>query len=234
MKTGDMLELVREPDNEHDEFAVALHFNNQKIGFLPMEENEIISRLIDSGVIELMAEITHLEPQAAAWENVCVVVYILKQTYMPLAAYAQYLTILNTPFYSTLKNNNNTVTRVFYNDTEIADGNSFYEALVDNSQTNEVYTLIHEGFKTPDAMETAVKEARLVINKEKIPADLKADKVLRAIDDALIEIDEAFDEKGYVVANINRVAELSPRLEKFVEVTDKLGRNFFEIVFKNK
>lgn len=78
----------------------------------------------------------------------------------------------------------------------------------------------------------AVKEARLIINKNRLPHDLQIDKVIGAIDEAVLEIDDAFDEKGYVVANINRVAELSPRLSGFIEVTDKLGRIFFEITFK--
>src|SRR5690606_8487136 len=70
MKEGDMLELVREPDNEYDNCAIALHFNKEKIGYIPRESNEILSRLIDSGAVELLAEITHLEPKAKAWENV--------------------------------------------------------------------------------------------------------------------------------------------------------------------
>ncbi len=43
------LELVREPNNEYDEFAVALHFNKSKIGYIPKDDNEVIARLIDAG-----------------------------------------------------------------------------------------------------------------------------------------------------------------------------------------
>lgn len=49
MHEGDMLELVSEPNNEHDEFAIALHFNSKKIGFVPAERNEMLARLIDIG-----------------------------------------------------------------------------------------------------------------------------------------------------------------------------------------
>lgn len=43
------LELTREPKNEYDEFAVALYFDKQKIGFIPREKNEVIARLLDAG-----------------------------------------------------------------------------------------------------------------------------------------------------------------------------------------
>lgn len=44
-KSG-LLELVREPDNQYDPCAIALHFNGKKIGFLPMESNEMLSILM--------------------------------------------------------------------------------------------------------------------------------------------------------------------------------------------
>lgn len=43
------LVLVREPENEYDEFATALHFENNKIGYIPKECNEVIARLMDAG-----------------------------------------------------------------------------------------------------------------------------------------------------------------------------------------
>lgn len=43
------LDLVREPQNEYDCFAIALHFQKNKIGYIPRDKNEVIARLIDSG-----------------------------------------------------------------------------------------------------------------------------------------------------------------------------------------
>lgn len=43
------LELKREPDNEYDEFAIALYFEKNKIGYIPRESNEVIARLLDAG-----------------------------------------------------------------------------------------------------------------------------------------------------------------------------------------
>ncbi|MDO4778743.1 MAG: HIRAN domain-containing protein [Tissierellia bacterium] len=49
MKIGDSLELVHENDNPYDSHAVAIYYDNHKIGYIPREENEIISRFIAFG-----------------------------------------------------------------------------------------------------------------------------------------------------------------------------------------
>ncbi|MEI8087421.1 MAG: HIRAN domain-containing protein [Paludibacter sp.] len=43
------LKLIRQPKNEHDELAIGVYFNNIRIGWVPMEHNEVISRLMDAG-----------------------------------------------------------------------------------------------------------------------------------------------------------------------------------------
>ncbi|MEO6670755.1 MAG: HIRAN domain-containing protein [Ferruginibacter sp.] len=43
------LDIKREPANEFDKFAVALHYAETKIGYLPKEKNEVIARLMDAG-----------------------------------------------------------------------------------------------------------------------------------------------------------------------------------------
>jgi hypothetical protein len=233
MKTGDLLELVREPGNEHDPCAIALHFNNKKIGYIPAGQNEVLSRLMDAGVIELLAEITHLEPQAATWENVHIAVYILKEDAAPPAE-ADYLTTLETPQYYTLKHKGDKLTQLKTKGKEILDGEDFYEALVDYSQTDEVYDLIHNDVGSPQAMEDIVNESLLVVNRRKLPPDLQADEVVKAIEEGIVQLDNAFDEKGYVAAQINRVAELSSRIKHFVPVKDKKGEVFWEVVFGGK
>lgn len=47
---GTELLLFREPENEHDEWAVAVYLNRQdKIGFITRFKNETIARLMDAG-----------------------------------------------------------------------------------------------------------------------------------------------------------------------------------------
>ena len=232
MKQGSMLELVCEPDNEYDECAIALHFNNRKIGFIPAESNEILSRLIDSQVVELIAEITHIEKGAASWENVHVAISILKHTTDSLPESAGYLTWLVTPGYHTLQYSNNQISKVNTTGRNILSGDDFYTELVENSETDEVYDLIHSGFDTSEDMQDAVDKSLLVINRHKLPADLNTDTVIEALEEGMIQLEDTFDEHGYVVAQVDRVAELSARIESFVEVMDKTGRRFFEVVFK--
>lgn len=43
------LEMKREPKNEHDNWAIALHFEKHKIGYIPRDKNEVIARLMDAG-----------------------------------------------------------------------------------------------------------------------------------------------------------------------------------------
>ncbi len=118
MKVGDMLELVREPENEHDEFAIALHFNREKIGFIPMESNEVLSRLMDAAVIPLQAELTHIEMKAETWENVHIAIYVLKPDDHPIPKDKAYLTQLDTPYYYSLKYEDNSIGRIYYHHKE--------------------------------------------------------------------------------------------------------------------
>jgi hypothetical protein len=44
-----VLSMKREPDNEYDEFAIAIFCDNIRIGFVPSELNMVCSRLMDAG-----------------------------------------------------------------------------------------------------------------------------------------------------------------------------------------
>lgn len=47
---GTELMLFREPDNEHDEWAIAVHLTEtDKLGFISRFKNETIARLMDAG-----------------------------------------------------------------------------------------------------------------------------------------------------------------------------------------
>lgn len=50
LKPGTELMLFREPDNEYDEWAIAVHLTQEdKIGFISRFKNETIARLMDVG-----------------------------------------------------------------------------------------------------------------------------------------------------------------------------------------
>jgi HIRAN domain len=102
MKAGDLLELRREPANEHDECAIALYWQNNKIGYVPGDTNEMLSHLLDANALSLFAVITHLEKGAKPWEHVAIAVYFVQEADDALPAHASYLTRIEAPHYRTL------------------------------------------------------------------------------------------------------------------------------------
>lgn len=46
---GKVLTLKREPDNEHDEFAIAIYHDSVRVGYVPADMNLVCSRLMDAG-----------------------------------------------------------------------------------------------------------------------------------------------------------------------------------------
>ncbi len=49
LKETVQLEMKREGDNKFDPFAIALWFQNTKVGYIPKEKNEVLARLMDAG-----------------------------------------------------------------------------------------------------------------------------------------------------------------------------------------
>lgn len=104
MKEEDLIELRREPENQHDAFAIALFWQQEKIGYVPAELNEMIARLMDANALPLIGAITHLNKEAKPWENVAIAVYFIQDDIERLPEHAAYLTQLEEPYYTTIKN----------------------------------------------------------------------------------------------------------------------------------
>ena len=49
LETGQMFQMIREPENEYDCWAIAVYANDYKLGYVPRAQNEIIARLMDAG-----------------------------------------------------------------------------------------------------------------------------------------------------------------------------------------
>lgn len=103
MSKNDPLEMRREPDNEHDRFAVALYWQQEKIGYLPAADNEMMARLLDAEALPLLAFITHINREVQPWENLAIAVCLLQSKDKLLAKHATYLTAQQTPSYRTKK-----------------------------------------------------------------------------------------------------------------------------------
>ena len=75
MSHGAELVLVRENDNPHDPLAVALHFGNDHIGYVPRQRNRAVAALLDQGA-PMHARITQVDPDADPWHAVEVAVRV--------------------------------------------------------------------------------------------------------------------------------------------------------------
>lgn len=176
MKVGAMIELQREPKNKHDNEAIALYFNGTKIGYVPKEENSLFSKLMDSELLDLQAEITHLEPSAKAWENVAIVIYALKESTEKLPEKASYLTILETPKYSTLKISKQRIFNFKNNKNKIIEVEKNAQKFYADNKDKPIFNL----FKSEEEFVTAAKEIKFVVQKptklaeEDIKIELKA------------------------------------------------------------
>ena len=70
LKIGAQLRLVRERENGFDPNAVAIYYDEYKLGFVPRSENELIAKFLDLGYskifdlrVQRISQDTHPEKQ---------------------------------------------------------------------------------------------------------------------------------------------------------------------------
>jgi hypothetical protein len=77
LKIGAQLLLKAEPENPFDPNAVAIYYQEDKLGFVPKGENEIIRKFLNLGYTDLFeAKISQISPEAHPEKQVRVVVRI--------------------------------------------------------------------------------------------------------------------------------------------------------------
>jgi hypothetical protein len=69
LKPGDGLRLIREPYNEYDDRAVALHWHDHKLGYIPRRDNAAIAQLLDHDK-PLTARIETLQHSDDPWQRI--------------------------------------------------------------------------------------------------------------------------------------------------------------------
>lgn len=75
LSMGQELILLREPENPHDNRAIAVcTIGGTKIGYIPRRLNKVPAAIADQGV-RISAEIVAIDPIAPAWERVRVRVW---------------------------------------------------------------------------------------------------------------------------------------------------------------
>lgn len=69
LRVGDVLALVREPDNAHDPRAVRVEWHGRMIGYVPKAQNEAVARQLDWGN-RLQARIVRLTRHRDPWKRI--------------------------------------------------------------------------------------------------------------------------------------------------------------------
>jgi hypothetical protein len=75
MVVGDRLDLVREPDNVHDPWAVRVEWRGEKLGYLPRKENRAVAMELDQGH-RVDARIARLRQHRNPWQRVLIEVFV--------------------------------------------------------------------------------------------------------------------------------------------------------------
>lgn len=233
-----LVDLIREADNKFDKNAIAIYFEGYKIGYVPREDNEVLTNIVDAKLLDVQAEITRIEPHAGTWEQISVAIFALKKTdddnNIP-----KHLTRTDRLKYRTLKKDKNSYQRFYYEDKEMIDGENFYKIMCKNSSGNHIADVLEKSKITEEELKEAVENSRIIINKHRnsdknksgnSELDFNIEELFEHIENQIIEIENVFDEKGYIVANVEKVAAIPDSIERFVRKTDKIGNLFFEVV----
>lgn len=77
LKVGTPLQLVPERDNPYDSDAMALSIDGVMIGYVPREENALVSLLDYYGHADVFeVRVLQVNPEASPWEQVRVGLYV--------------------------------------------------------------------------------------------------------------------------------------------------------------
>ena len=76
LSVGVELSVIRETSNEHDADAVAVYFQDQKLGYVPRGENHAIAQMLDRGE-SLEARITGLIDEEDPWRRICISIFLV-------------------------------------------------------------------------------------------------------------------------------------------------------------
>ena len=69
LRVGENLRLVREPQNPYDGNAIAVYFRNDKLGYVPRDENRALAVMMDHGE-RVQAHVIKLTNDSDPWRRV--------------------------------------------------------------------------------------------------------------------------------------------------------------------
>lgn len=77
LEKGTVLKMQRKPNNQYDKNAIALYFDDTRIGYVPRELNLIISRLMDAGKA-FFCRIENVELVEDYWVKISAKIYMVE------------------------------------------------------------------------------------------------------------------------------------------------------------
>ena len=77
LAVGEKLALLREATNAHDPDAVAVYFQNKKLGYVPCAENTAVAQMLDRGET-LEARVSGLVVKDEPWERVWFSIFLVQ------------------------------------------------------------------------------------------------------------------------------------------------------------
>ena len=75
IKTGDRLELVREPENRHDRNAIRVLWQGEPLGYLPKKENRSVAKAMDDGE-PVYGTVEKITTDSDPWKRLRISVFI--------------------------------------------------------------------------------------------------------------------------------------------------------------
>lgn len=75
IQVGDLLDLVREPDNPHDRNAVSVVWRGERLGYLPRKENRAVAQAMDKGET-VKATVDFIAANPDPWKRLRISVFI--------------------------------------------------------------------------------------------------------------------------------------------------------------
>lgn len=76
LAVGTKLKLVTEPENRHDDFAVAIYKDKYKLGYIPRHSNKFIALLLQNGYEAFETIVQQVDGKEHPEEQVLVGVYV--------------------------------------------------------------------------------------------------------------------------------------------------------------
>ena len=80
LKIGTQLQLVREEDNKFDPYAIAVYYQDMKLGFIPRGENHDLSKFLEMGYEDLFeVRVNKLDLDEHPEAQVGIIVYLKRK-----------------------------------------------------------------------------------------------------------------------------------------------------------